>query len=157
MSKHIIIIVVWCVILLPTIIFAQETTTAEQNTGILTVIVTGLKNNKGEVRLALCNSEESYTSKDAEPFRRIAIPIAEKQAKAVFEELSFGEYAIKLFHDENSNGDLDTNFLGLPKEDYAFSNNAKATFGPPEYEKATFEFSEEEVTIEIKISSEEEE
>jgi uncharacterized protein (DUF2141 family) len=148
--------IVCCVILLPTMIFAQEKTTAEQKTGTLTVIITGLKNDKGEVLLALCNSEENWSSKEVEPFRAIAVPIAEKQAEAVFEDVPFGEYAIRLFHDENSNGDLDTNFLGLPKEDYAFSNNAKATFGPPKYEKAKFEF-KEEVAIEIQISSEEEE
>jgi uncharacterized protein (DUF2141 family) len=142
-----------CLMVLPIALFAEEA--AENQTGTLIVKTVGLKSDQGEVRLALCNCEENYSSKDAEPFRRIAVPISEKQAEAVFEDLPFGEYAIKLFHDKNSNGDLDTNFLGLPKEDYAFSNNAKATFGPPEYEKAKFEF-KEDMSIEIRMSSPEE-
>jgi uncharacterized protein (DUF2141 family) len=59
-----------------------------------------------------------------------------------------------LFHDANENGELDTNFLGLPKEAYAFSNNAKVTFGPPKFEKAMFEF-KEDLTITIAMSEEE--
>jgi uncharacterized protein (DUF2141 family) len=137
-------------VLLPAVMFAQEATKTEPHTGTLTVLVTGLKNDKGEVRLALTNSEENYSSKDAKPYRGIKVPIKDKKAEGVFEKLPFGEYAIRLFHDKNSNGKLDTT-LGIPNEDYAFSNNARGTFGPPKYEKAKFEFNKEQMTIEIKI------
>lgn len=46
-----------------------------------------------------------------------------------------GNYAIWIFHDENSNGKLDKNFLGIPTEKYGFSNNPKLFFGPPKYEE----------------------
>ena len=55
---------------------------------------------------------------------------------------------MKLFHDENENGELDTGFLGIPKEDYAFSNNASGVFGPPSYDKAKFELTAD-LTVEI--------
>ena len=42
------------------------------------------------------------------------------------------------YHDENGNGKLDTNFLGIPSEGVAASNDAKGTMGPPSYEKAKF-------------------
>ena len=48
-----------------------------------------------------------------------------------------GTYAVKLYIDENENGKLDTNFFGIPKEQYGFSNNTKA-FGIPKFEAAAF-------------------
>ncbi|MCF8413904.1 MAG: DUF2141 domain-containing protein, partial [Melioribacteraceae bacterium] len=56
------------------------------------------------------------------------------------DSLAFGEYAIKCYHDVNENRELDTNFFGIPSEDYGFSNNAPATFGPPSFEQAAFKF-----------------
>lgn len=55
-------------------------------------------------------------------------------------ELSEGRYAIKLFLDLNGNGEVDTNFLGVPKEPFGFSNNAMGKFGPPSFDAAAFTF-----------------
>lgn len=52
--------------------------------------------------------------------------------------LAPGEYAIRIIHDVNGNGDLDANFVGMPTEPYAFSNNAKGSFGPAKWEDARF-------------------
>jgi uncharacterized protein (DUF2141 family) len=41
-------------------------------------------------------------------------------------------------HDSNSNQKLDTNWIGIPKEGYGFSNNAKATLGPPSFDQVKF-------------------
>ena len=106
--------------------------------GDLTVVVNGLKSSDGVVRIAVSDSKASYETKGAEPFRRKIVGINNRKAEALFKDLPQGEYAIKLIHDENSNGKMDTNFLGIPKEDYAFSNNARGTFGPPDYKKAKF-------------------
>ena len=152
MKRRVLIAIMF--VLLPAMMLAQEATKTETTTGTLTVVVTGLKSDKGEVRISLYNSETTYSNKEAEAFQKLKLPIKDKQAEAVFEKLPFGEYAIKLFHDKNSNGELDTT-LGIPNEDYAFSNNARATFGPPTYEKAKFEFKAEQLTIEIKIPAEE--
>ncbi len=45
---------------------------------------------------------------------------------------------------------MDRNFLGIPKEGYAFSNNVFGTFGPPKFEKAKFEV-KEDIQLEIKM------
>ena len=47
--------------------------------------------------------------------------------------------------------ELDSNFLGIPTEDYGYSNNASSWFGPPSWEKAKFIFNKEELTIEISV------
>ena len=71
----------------------------------------------------------------------------------VLEEIPEGEYAIAVFHDENTNGKLDTNFLGIPKEQYGFSNHAKGQMKPPKFEDAKFKLTNEQnkfVTINMK-------
>ena len=60
--------------------------------------------------------------------------------KIVIHDLPAGEYAIASYHDENGNGKLDTNALGLPEEGYGFSNDARGMFGPPKFSEAVFEF-----------------
>jgi uncharacterized protein (DUF2141 family) len=49
-----------------------------------------------------------------------------------------GQYAIRLFHDVNGNGELDTNPFGIPIEPFAFSNNARGRFGPAGWADAVF-------------------
>lgn len=40
-----------------------------------------------------------------------------------FEDLPPGQYAVHVIHDRNDNGRLDTNFVGMPKEDFGYSLN----------------------------------
>lgn len=58
------------------------------------------------------------------------------------ENLSPGKYSFKYFHDENNNKKLDTNWLGIPREGFGFSNNPGIGFGPPSAEKILFELKE---------------
>ena len=47
-----------------------------------------------------------------------------------------GRYAVNAFHDENGNGESDTNLLGIPAEGYGFANDPVIRFGPPDFEAA---------------------
>ena len=53
-------------------------------------------------------------------------------------EIPAGTYVIGYYIDANENEKLDTNFIGIPKEQFGFSNNARGTFGPPNFESASF-------------------
>ena len=64
--------------------------------------------------------------------------IKNDKAVVTFENLPAGDYAISTYHDENNNGKLDKNMMGIPSEDYAASNNAKGFMGPPAYKDAKF-------------------
>lgn len=68
-----------------------------------------------------------------------------------FEDLPFGVYAVKAFHDDNKNLDLDKNLLGVPTENYGFSNKARGTFGPPTFKDASFELREAHKAIQIQL------
>ncbi len=51
-----------------------------------------------------------------------------------------GEYAIKLFHDEDNSGVLKKGFGGRPKEGVGFSNNPQLGNRLPSYESVKFNF-----------------
>ncbi|MGB5822016.1 MAG: DUF2141 domain-containing protein [Saonia sp.] len=66
------------------------------------------------------------------------------------EDLPNGTYALAVFHDENGNGELDTNWLGIPKEKMGFSNAKMKTFGPPSFKDCAFQIdSDTEITVVI--------
>ena len=69
---------------------------------------------------------------------------------ALLEQLPFGYYAVKLYHDENQNKKLDKNFFGIPTEGYGFSNDP-SSIGVPSYEKARFGPMSDNSPLEIKI------
>ena len=66
--------------------------------------------------------------------------------------IPYEEYAIKLFHDEDGDDKINTNFLGIPKKSYEFSYNAKGFFGPPSFEKTKFQLKDKKMKIEIKLN-----
>lgn len=101
----------------------------------LTVSVSGLKNNEGNVKVGLYNSEGTFLQTT---YKSLSAEIKNNEAVVTFTNLPAGEYAISTYHDENKNGKLDKNMMGIPSEDYAASNNAKGFMGPPAYKDAKF-------------------
>ena len=55
-----------------------------------------------------------------------------------YNQLSWAASQITVMHDRNDNGELDANFVGMPTEPWAFSNNATGSFGPPGWEQVKF-------------------
>lgn len=123
-----------------------------QYMGKLIVVITGFDNEEGNCRFALDNSKSVYEGEDSVWIGQV-LPIINKKVVVEIDTLKFGEYAVRIFHDENENEKLDTNFLGIPTEAYGYSNDASDWFGPPSWEKAKFLFNQPEMTIEIEVSS----
>jgi uncharacterized protein (DUF2141 family) len=46
---------------------------------------------------------------------------------------------------------MDTNFLGIPKEDYGCSNNARGFMGPPKWKDAKFQINNKSIIQHIKL------
>jgi uncharacterized protein (DUF2141 family) len=67
----------------------------------------------------------------------------------VFKDLPYGNYAIALLHDEDKNGELTKNFIGMPKEGFAFSRNYQVVLRAPKYHEANFELDSPKKTITI--------
>jgi uncharacterized protein (DUF2141 family) len=113
------------------------------NSGELQVEVAGLKSDVGQVVLTLHDNADSFPTKPEQAIKTLKSKILGSQARVKFQDVLNGTYAIAVYHDENSNNELDSNFLGIPKEGVGVSNNAKGKFGPPKFEDAKFTFSNE--------------
>ena len=118
------------------------------------VELTGLQNASGNVYIAVYNSDDTWLGDDTVLQQKVAIAEA-LDGEVVRTELALppGEYAFSIFYDSNNNGKLDTNFIGIPKEPLALSNNARAKFGPPKYEDAVFRVGSELVTQRLAIEA----
>lgn len=105
--------------------------------------IDGIKSSDGKIYVQLFDSETGYHSNKA----AVANIVKAKQGSVTitFNDLDEGEYAIRYFHDENDNGELETNLFGMPTEGYGFSNNAKANFGPVNFTNMRFNLADEAV------------
>jgi len=106
----------------------------------LTVTVTGLRNDKGDVHIALYDRPDAFPDGDGMLDER-KVPIRAGVASARFEGLAPGAFAVATYHDENGNDDFDTNVIGFPLEGYAFSMGAQVFLGPPTFGEAAFKVS----------------
>ena len=96
-------------------LFAEET--AEEKK--LTVQITNVTSEEGQIILAIYNSSENYDKRIA--FQEVKLK--PKIDTVIFEtNLPDGEYLVMLVHDINNNGKLDTTFIGMPKEPVGLSN-----------------------------------
>lgn len=98
----------------------------------------------GSVMIALFDSEAAYGGEGG-PVRVAQITVTGDVAEARFEGLPAGDYAAKMFHDVDGDGEMDTNPFGMPTEPYAFSNNAVGNMGPAGWDRAHFAASGEVV------------
>ena len=69
----------------------------------------------------------------------------------VLQDLPPGRYAVNAFHDENDNGDLDTNLVGIPSEGYGFANDPDSSFGPPRFDAAAIDVGDGRATAVITL------
>ena len=120
----------------------------QNHTCDLLVKVKNIKKIEGSIKIAIYNHEDHFLSKE---IRSDGQKIDSNTLEFSFKGLGEGVYAISLFHDKNDNDKLDSNFIGIPTEPYAFSNNAKGMFGPPSFEDCKFSLSSgsKEITISL--------
>jgi uncharacterized protein (DUF2141 family) len=105
----------------------------------VTVQVVGMHSSKGQVQCLLYAGGVGFPGKPDKAVAKLTVPIADQAATCTFQDVTPGDYAIELFHDENGNGKLDTGFMGIPSEGFGASNDAPEKFGPPKYADAKFQ------------------
>lgn len=99
----------------------------------LEVTVKNIKGTKGTIRVGLFDKEENFLKTAV---KGKVVNASGTEVKVIFEDLPPGEYAVSVIHDENGNEKLDTKAMGIPKEGFAFGNNAMGAFGPPKFDQA---------------------
>ncbi|QXQ08566.1 DUF2141 domain-containing protein [Sphingosinicellaceae bacterium] len=103
----------------------------------LEISLSGLRSAHGDIRLCVWHGPAKFPN-DTCAGQQIVVPAA-TPVVLVAVPLAPGDYAVSLLHDENGNGKLDKNFLGIPKEGVGFSQNPKISFGPPTYAASKFD------------------
>ena len=115
--------------------------------------ILSIKNSTGTVACALFESAEGFPHDYLSKATNVmVIKIRKSQARCTFEEIPPGRHAIVVIHDENMNGLLDTNMFGVPTEGYGFSNDAKARFGAPTFDAASFVYDGRNLELTIKLN-----
>ncbi|AXJ02084.1 Uncharacterized conserved protein, DUF2141 family [Cyclonatronum proteinivorum] len=122
-----------CIFFTPVSPTETDTTLSDETDRFeLTVIAEKIRNDNGHIIIEL--SDHGGIARAAGK-----AVIEGDRAELTFKNLTPGEWAVRLFHDENDNEIFDTNFLRIPREGYGFSNNVRGRFGPPPFEDRLFE------------------
>lgn len=122
--------------------------------GTVRLELSGLQDATGNIYIAVYDSDDTWLGDETVQGRKVVIAEALDGELVVAElQLPQGEYAISIYYDRNNNGKLDTNFIGIPKEPVALSNNARPRFGPPKYKDAVFTLGGEPVVQRIAIEA----
>ena len=101
----------------------------------VTVKVVGIETVKGSMMVALYD-EKSWSGAAV---TRARVAVDGKTVTLTLRAPAPGRYGIKMFHDVNGNGEMDTNLVGMPTEPVGFSNDAPIGFGPPAFAAAAFD------------------
>ena len=119
--------------------------------GTLRFSVENIKYAGGTIWVGVYTSEEDFL--DREKARLVAVRISATGARYIeIPDMVIGkEYALGLFHDENDNGDFDTNFFGLPSEPWAFSGKLKSRLRLPRFKEVSFHFEESSPNQELRL------
>ena len=124
--------------------------TQETKGNVIDLEITDIDSDAGNMMIALYSSERNWLKI---PHEAMKGEIKNGTCKVRFENVPDGVYAISSYHDKNDNDNLDTNFLGIPKESTVSSNNAPARFGPPSWEDAKFRIKSESIKQTLKLKS----
>ena len=125
------------------LIFLNLLNTEINTSGTIEVTVTNIESGEGQIRGVLFSNARGFPQENKNAFKSLSVPAQEGKTILKFENIPYGDYALSILHDKNSNGSLDTNLFGYPQEGYGVSNNSTSTFSIPTYEEAHFEFKED--------------
>lgn len=115
----------------------------------LTVKITNFEKIHGNIEVSVYNNQKDFP-KELKEYKTSSTKVNEKTEIVTFSNLPKGEYAIAIFHDENSDGECNRTILGIPKEGYGFSNNIKPKISAPSFNECKFMLNDNK-TITIKL------
>jgi uncharacterized protein (DUF2141 family) len=112
---------------------AQPTTT-------LTVVVNGIKHQKGELCIGIYSNEKGFPLSTKNVVKSACKQITGTSIKQQFTGMKPGTYAVAVVDDQNGDRKLNRDFFGIPKEGFGISNNptVSITTGTPTFSKARF-------------------
>jgi uncharacterized protein (DUF2141 family) len=112
-------------------------TTTLDTLSTLVINLSGMQNTNGKVNFALYNSSSSFNDPN-QALAELFLVCTGPNMTITLDSIVPGDYAFAIFHDENDNQQIDQNWLNIPTEGFAFSNNAMGSFGPPNWTQSKF-------------------
>ena len=116
----------------------------------LKVKVKNVAHSTGKINIAVYNSSNDFLSFN-HAYKVESGQAVKEETMVEFTDLPTGTYAFAVFHDENDNGKMDVNGLGIPIEDFGCSNDAKGFMGPPKWKNAKFELSDKSKSLIVNL------
>lgn len=116
----------------------------------LNLIIENLGSPTAPVLIGLYGAENEFPS-EKDVLRRLKFVPDGDVLNTFITDLEYGTYAMALFQDMDNDGKIEKNFIGIPKDPYAFSNNVRPTFKAPLFEDCCFEYSDKENVVEISM------
>jgi uncharacterized protein (DUF2141 family) len=125
----------------------------QNEVGAIRVDVYGFANDNGKARLLLFNNKQKkyFPSEDKYAYIRLLQTIKNGKATFYLKDIPYGDYAISVHHDEDNNGEVNTNWIGIPNEGLGASNDAKGSFGPPSFDDAKIILNSKDKIVKINI------
>lgn len=123
---------------------------AQEKVYALTVTVTNIPGAKGNLLIGLYDSEATFTDEPLAISPKIPVTSSD-DVNTTIEGLKPGTYAIAVIQDLNGNGELDRNFLGMPKEPLAFSVISEIPKGKPNFAACSFKIVDADVAMTIPL------
>jgi uncharacterized protein (DUF2141 family) len=120
---------------------------SQKNNKII-VTVEHISSTEGSINVDVFNSEKTFLKT---PFLSKSRDANTGEMLFEFDGVPNGEYTISIYHDENANGELDKNFMGIPNEPYGVSKEGKSMFGPPSYKEALFAIENNNISLSIAL------
>ena len=106
----------------------------------LALHIDNIPQSHGRLMIQVLASEAQFKD-EAPAAAQLVLPAQAGSVRFSTDALPSGRYSIRVMHDLDGNGKLNTNMVGMPREPWGFSNNAKGSFGPPSWKDAVFEVS----------------
>ncbi len=118
-------------------------------TGRIIVHITELRNIDGMLGASLYASKKGFPDTPEISFATLIKKVTTTEDTFVFENVPYGTYAIATLHDENGNGKMDKNFIGMPKEGCGISTNPKIGMGGPKFNDSVFTLNSKQLELTI--------
>ena len=102
--------------------------------------IENVRTSGGSLWIGIYESEEDFLDRDRARLVFQKVTASGRQAVFIDKLVPGKTYAIGIFHDENDNGELDTNLIGLPAEPWAFSRPLQSWLRKPHFKEMSFVF-----------------
>jgi uncharacterized protein (DUF2141 family) len=132
-------------------LFLPVKATQEKVLSKLQVEINGIKSSKGVILVSVFNQENGFPDVPQLAYSKRVVKAKRDIVTLEWNPIAPGTYAIAVLHDENGDGKMNTNLLGIPSEGFGFSNNKLGIAGPPSFQRASFEIKKADTKIVIKL------